>query len=110
MQVPTSEGFVVFKGSVFSETTTSKIPQGLLKIRQDLITNGKAILKGLNYELDILFNSPSQAAGVVLGKSANGLTEWRIDPGLNLKDYFETIKTYKIFRKNDLAEVKKSNY
>lgn len=42
-----------------------------------------------NYELseDYVFNSPSQAAGVVLGKSANGLTEWRINSGMNLKNY-----------------------
>lgn len=87
--VPTSEGFVVFKGSIFSKTTTPKIPTGLQKVRDELIKNGKAILKGENYELseDYVFNSPSQAAGVVLGKSANGLTEWRINSGINLKDY-----------------------
>lgn len=87
--VPTSEGFVVFKGGVFSKTTTPKIPNGLLKIRENLIQTGKAVLIGENYQLmeDYLFNSPSQAAGVILGKSANGLTEWRINSGLNLKDY-----------------------
>lgn len=87
--VPTSEGFVVFKGSIFSTNTTPKIPPGLLKVREEIIKSGKAILKGENYELveDYLFNSPSQAAGVVLGKSSNGLTEWRVNSGLNLKDY-----------------------
>lgn len=87
--IPTSEGFVVFKGSFFSTTTTPKIPVGLLKIREELIRTGKAVLVGENYQLteDHLFNSPSQAAGVILGKSANGLTEWRINAGLNLKDY-----------------------
>lgn len=87
--VPTSEGFVVFKGSIFSTTTTPKIPTGLQKVREELIKNGKAVLKDSNYVLieDVVFNSPSQAAGVVLGKSANGLTEWRINSGINLKDY-----------------------
>jgi len=87
--LPTSEGFVVFKGSVFSTTTTPKIPAGLLKIREELIRTGKAVLVGENYQLteDYVFNSPSQAAGVILGKSANGLTEWRVNGGLNLKDY-----------------------
>lgn len=87
--VPTSEGFVVYKGSIFSTTTTPKIPAGLQKVRDELIKNGKAVLRGSNYELieDVVFNSPSQAAGVVLGKSANGLTEWRANSGINLKDY-----------------------
>lgn len=87
--VPTSEGFVVYKGSVFSTTTTPKIPAGLMKVRNKLIKSGKAVLVGENYHLteDFVFNSPSQAAGVILGKSANGLTEWRINAGINLKDY-----------------------
>lgn len=87
--LPTSEGFVVFKGSTLSTNTTPKIPAGLLKIRDELIRTGKAILIGENYQLteDYVFNSPSQAAGVMLGKSANGLTEWRVNGGLNLKDY-----------------------
>ena len=87
--LPTSEGFVVFKGSILSKTTTPKIPNGLQKVRDELVRSGKAVLNGLNYVLteDVVFNSPSQAAGVVLGKSSNGLTEWRINSGLNLKDY-----------------------
>jgi hypothetical protein len=87
--LPTSEGFVVFKGSIFSTNTTPKIPAGLLKIREEIIRTGKALLVGENYQLieDYVFNSPSQAAGVILGKSANGLTEWRVNGGLNLKDY-----------------------
>lgn len=86
--IPTSEGFVVYKGAILSETTTPKIPIGLLKIRNDLINSGKAIKNGNSYQLveDVIFNSPSQAAGVILGKSANGLTEWRINSGLNLRD------------------------
>lgn len=87
--LPTSEGFVVFKGSILSTNTTPKIPAGLLKIRDELIRTEKAVLVGENYQLteDYVFNSPSQAAGVILGKSANGLTEWRVSGGLNLKDY-----------------------
>lgn len=87
--IPTSEGFVVFKGAILSSNTTPKIPTGLLKIRNEMINTGKVILVGENYQLteDYLFNSPSQAAGVILGKSANGLTEWRINSGVNLKDY-----------------------
>lgn len=87
--LPTSEGFVVFKGSILSKSTTPKIPLGILKVREELIKTGKAVLVNENYQLseDFVFNSPSQAASVLLGKSANGLTEWRIESGVNLKDY-----------------------
>lgn len=86
---PTSEGFVVFRGSKLSSSTTPKIPIGLLKLREDIINKGKAVLNGQQYELveDIVFNSSSQAAGVILGRSSNGLTEWRISGGINLKDF-----------------------
>lgn len=87
--IRTSEGFVVFKGSIFSKTMTPKIPPYLQRVREEIITTGKAILKGEYYELmdDYVFTSPSAAAGVILGRSANGLTEWRINSGKNLKDY-----------------------
>jgi hypothetical protein len=89
--MPTSEGFVVFKGAILSKTLTPKVPAGLQKQREDLIKTGKVILKGENYVLtdDTLFTSPSAAAGVILGKSSNGLTEWRINQGLSLKDYYQ---------------------
>lgn len=88
---PTSEGFVVYKGSILSNTTTPKIPQSLLRKREELIRTGKVVLVDNYYQFaeDVVFNSPSQAAGVLLGKSANGLTEWRINAGINLKDYEE---------------------
>ncbi|MCP9767591.1 GIY-YIG nuclease family protein [Lacihabitans sp. LS3-19] len=89
--IPTSEGFVVFKGSKISESMTPKIPEGLKKLREKLISLDTLKLIDSNYvfQKDYIFNSPSAAAGVVLGRSANGLTEWRANSGLNLKD-FET--------------------
>ena len=68
---------------------TPKIPPYLQRVREEIITTGKAILKGEYYELseDYVFTSPSAAAGVILGRSANGLTQWRINSGKNLKDY-----------------------
>lgn len=35
---------------------------------------------------DLLFASPSAAADIVMGRSANGLTEWKNRYGSSLKD------------------------
>jgi len=35
---------------------------------------------------DLLFTSPSAAADIVTGRSANGLTEWKDSNGKSLKD------------------------
>ncbi|SMC92078.1 protein of unknown function [Desulfocicer vacuolatum DSM 3385] len=43
--------------------------------------NGKLILAS-----DYLFSSPSTAAGIVMGRSANGLIEWKTKDGKTLKN------------------------
>lgn len=40
----------------------------------------------LVFSRDYLFSSPSTAAMVVMGRSANGLQEWKTADGRNLKD------------------------
>jgi hypothetical protein len=39
---------------------------------------------------DYLFDSPSTAAGVLLGRSANGRIEWKNEQGQTLKSIQET--------------------
>lgn len=41
----------------------------------------------LRFEEDVLFASPSQAARIVLGYSANGLDFWKTADGMTLKEY-----------------------
>ena len=36
---------------------------------------------------DYLFSSPSTAAVIVMGRNANGLTEWKLKDGTTLKDF-----------------------
>ena len=47
--------------------------------------NGRKVNKKLVFKKDYLFSSPSAAAAVVMGRSANGLTEWRHKDGRILK-------------------------
>ncbi|CUU34820.1 MAG: GIY-YIG nuclease family protein [Armatimonadetes bacterium] len=75
----TSKGFVVLKGARALKETQKSIHPYLYQLRNELISQGVLLDKGTHFELtqDYLFNSPSMAAGVLLGRSANGLREWR---------------------------------
>jgi len=88
---PTSDGFVVLKGSIAASTTVNSIQPFLVNFRQSLIDKGVLQLNGENYEFseDYIFSSPSTAAAIVMGRNANGLLEWKLKDGKSLKE-FET--------------------
>ena len=81
-------GFVVQGGSKVSDHTTPSFEtqaHSFFKLRNRLIEDG---IIDAQYCLvnDYEFSSPSAAAAVVLGRSANGLTEWRTEDGKKLKE------------------------
>ena len=86
---PTSDGFVVFKGSKAASTTVISMTPNIVNHRQKLIDEGVIIYKGEYYEFpdDYIFSSPSAAASIVLGRNANGLTEWKQKDGKTLKEF-----------------------
>lgn len=86
---PTSDGFVVFKGSKAAGTTVPSMTSNFLNIRQKLIDEKAIVENGNSYEFvdDYIFSSPSTAAAMVMGRNANGLTEWKLKNGKTLKDY-----------------------
>lgn len=88
---PSSEGFVVFKGSKATFKETNSMSSGFIKLKQKLINENKLIEKEEVFEFseDYIFSSPSTAAAIVMGRNANGLTEWKLSSGVTLKD-FET--------------------
>jgi len=88
---PTSDGFVVFKGSKAASTIVNSMTSNFIKFRQKLIDDDVLIDKGEFYEFsdDYIFSSPSTAAVIVMGRNANGLTEWKQKDGKTLKE-FET--------------------
>jgi|ERR1035437_222681 hypothetical protein len=86
---PTSDGFVVFKGSKVAISTVPLITSNFKKLREEFIENG-IITKNnetLEFSEDHVFSSPSAAAVMVLGRSANGLTEWKLNDGTMLRDF-----------------------
>lgn len=94
---PTSDGFVVFKGSKAAATIVNSMTSNFITYRQKLINEGVLVDKGEFFEFtdDYIFSSPSTAAVMVMGRNANGLTEWKSKDGKTLKDFETNEKTTK---------------
>ena len=86
---PTSDGFVVFKGSKVADSTVPSITQNFKRLREELMESGLIIKADGEYKLseDHVFSSPSTAAVIVMGRNANGLTEWKLKDGTTLKEF-----------------------
>lgn len=86
-----NDGFLVLKGSIIANNTTPSCPKGFVKLKERLIQDNIISESGGKYIFteDFLFSSPSAAAAVVMGRSANGLNEWKTVDGKSLK-YIET--------------------
>jgi hypothetical protein len=84
----TEEGFVVYLGSKSNLEEAPSAGSWLENTRKRLLEQG--ILKKeeniLVFTKDFSFNSPSAAAGVVLGRRANGWTEWKNSEGKTLDE------------------------
>ena len=95
--VQTSEGFVVFKDSKATFKTVNSLLENFVNLRNKLIEEKVLINKGEYYEFaeDYIFNSPSAAASIVMGRTANGFTEWKQKDGTTLKDYESNNKVTK---------------
>lgn len=83
---PTNEGFAVFKDSTISKSLGS-VNTSIEALRNKLVNNGYIVENADSAKLtkDYIFSSPSLAACIVLGVSANGLMEWKCK-GKTLKE------------------------
>jgi hypothetical protein len=86
-----TQGFVVKAGSQAVGESVPSMQQhvrGMFDLREELIGNGVLEREGDHYRFaqDYVFSSPSTAAAVVLGRSANGRIEWKDAGGRTLKE------------------------
>lgn len=82
----TAEGFVVLAGSFISSKCTNSCPKHVLKLREshkDKINSDYILTE------DLLFTSPSTAAGFVGGASLSGMVNWKDENGKTLKEIDE---------------------
>lgn len=93
----TSDGFVVFKNSKAAAVIVNSMTSNFVTYRQKLIEEGILVDKKDYFEFsdDYIFSSPSTAAVMVMGRNANGLTEWKNNQGQTLKEFEAIEKTSK---------------
>lgn len=84
-----NQGFIVLKGS---QSASDEVPslarfKNVIDLRKALADSGVLVLNDGHYVFtqDYGFSSPSLAAMVVMGRSANGRTEWKDSNGRTLK-------------------------
>ncbi|MDP3725612.1 MAG: DUF4357 domain-containing protein [bacterium] len=83
----------VFKGSLARKNVVPSFDTCAYKrLREELITMGRLMLKDDTYEFadDYEFDSTSAAAAVIMGRAAAGPREWRVSGGKTVKEYLET--------------------
>jgi len=86
-----AQGFVVLQGSGVVCEEVPSIPRNVQEMRAELIE--QAVINtqdgSWRFSQDYAFGSPSIAAGVVLGRSANGRIEWKDEHGRTLREIQE---------------------
>jgi hypothetical protein len=83
-----ADGFVVLKGSIARAESVASAHKYVSTRRQSMIASGALVPDGssLRFTDDYLFDSPSGAAMLVLGRTANGWIEWKTSDGRTLKE------------------------
>jgi hypothetical protein len=89
----TPNGFVIFQGStaVLNHRPSADTYPWVIAQRKQLMADGTLVQKGgyLFFTKDSEFSSPSAAAAVIHGGSANGLLAWKTKDGTSLKELDE---------------------
>jgi hypothetical protein len=82
------DGFVVRAGATARKEIVPSALDSVTPMRAKLIESGVMVEENGQYRFtqDYLFNTPSGAAAVVLGRTANGWVEWKNDDGKTLND------------------------
>lgn len=86
-----ANGFVIFKGSTAVVKERPSAQQWIKSMRQQLVDEGVVVLDGglFRFVKDAEFSSPSAAAATIKGGNANGLTVWRTQDGVTLRELDE---------------------
>lgn len=84
----TDDGMVVFAGGTAVPEITKSAQRWLVPRREKLFASGVLVEDGslLKFTQDYVFTSPSAAADMVQGRSANGWTEWKNKDGKTLDE------------------------
>lgn len=91
--IETDQGYIVLKGSEAKKKLTNSCTETYRNMRRKLIETKILIDSGdrLIFSEDAVFNSPSAASNMVLGRNSNGFSEWVNGQGLTFKEVQEKI-------------------
>lgn len=86
---PSTEGFIVYKDSLFIIPEQPSLADGIRLERQKMLNDGTLKIESDFYKLtkDYVFTSPSRAAAATLARSASGPLEWKTAEGIHLKTF-----------------------
>jgi hypothetical protein len=86
--IQTDEGFVLKKGSMASKSNTDSLSTKLVKLKEQLISDGRLIAEDDHFRLteDLLMSSSSYAAALIAGTARSGPQSWYTLEGKSLKE------------------------
>ena len=89
----TDQGYIVLKGSEAKKDLSPSCTETYRNMRRKLLETNIMIEKNglLIFADDAVFNSPSAASNMVLGRNSNGFTEWVNKKGKTFKEIQEVI-------------------
>jgi predicted GIY-YIG superfamily endonuclease len=89
----TDQGYIVTKGSEAKKALSNSCTETYRNMRRKLLET-KIMIEDkdkLIFAEDAIFNSPSAASNMVLGRNSNGFTEWVNKDGVTFKEVQEKI-------------------
>lgn len=89
----TDQGYIVAKGSEAKKSLSNSCTETYINMRRKLVETKIMVESGdkLIFAEDAVFNSPSAASNMVLGRNSNGFTEWVNEKGMTFKEVQEKI-------------------
>lgn len=89
----TDQGYIVAKGSEAKKSLSNSCTETYRNMRRKLLETKIMIEDGdkLIFAEDAVFNSPSAASNMILGRNSNGFSEWVSKDGLTFKEVQEKI-------------------
>lgn len=89
------QGYIVIKGSEAKKGLSKSTTETYRNLRRKLLETKILINKEdkLEFAEDTIFNSPSAASNMVLGRNSNGFTEWITKEGKSFKEIQKILNT-----------------
>lgn len=95
----TDQGYIVIKGSEAKKKLSESCTETYVNMRRKLLETEIMVEKNdkLIFVEDTVFNSPSAASNMILGRNSNGFTEWVNKKGQTFRDVQEITNANNVY-------------